>query len=224
MMEGVTQCSVASRPGITFVDSLKAIVRQDPDIILVGEIRDPESAAMAIQCALTGHKVLSTFHTEDSVGALVRLTEMNIEPYLIASTVTGVLAQRLVRRVCPHCRVDTAPTPLEARALSLPREELANYPMTKGRGCPHCLYTGFKGRLGVYELLVMSDELRDAVLQRRAVHELRKIAFESPGFFCLQEDGIAKVLRGDTTFGEVAENCPRSKVVRPLSRILEMYS
>jgi type IV pilus assembly protein PilB len=223
VIDGITQCSVASRPGITFADSLKAIVRQDPDVILIGEIRDRESASMAIQAALTGHKVLSTFHTEDSIGALVRLGEMDIEPFLITSTVTAVLAQRLVRRQCPHCRADCAPTAAEVRALSLPRDELATFGLTKGRGCPRCFYTGYRGRVGVYELLVLHDELRDAILQRKSAHELRRLAFETPGFVCLQEDGIAKAIRGETTLSEVAENCPRSKTVRPLGRLLELY-
>ena len=223
VIDGITQCSVASRPGITFVDSLRAIVRQDPDIILIGEIRDHESADMAIQSALTGHKVLSTFHTEDSVGALVRLLEMEVEPFLAASTVTGVLAQRLVRRQCPQCRAEYSPTAAEIKALSLSRDEMAGFSLTKGRGCPHCFYTGYRGRTGVFELLVMHDVLRDAILQKRPAHELRRLAFETPGFVCLQEDGIAKAIRGETTLSEVAENCPRSKTVRPLGRLLELY-
>ncbi len=223
VVEGIAQCSVANRPGITFVDSLKAIVRQDPDVILIGEIRDPASADMAIQSALTGHKVLTTLHTEDTVGALVRLTEMNIEPYLIASTVTAVLAQRLVRRQCPQCRQDYAPSPIELRTLALSRDDLANFPLTRGRGCPHCFYTGYRGRVGVFELLVIDDLIRDAVLQKKPAHALRKLAFDMPGFYCLQEDGIAKALRGETTLSEVAENCPRSKSIRPPSRLLESY-
>ena len=223
VIDGITQCSVASRPGITFVDSLRSIVRQDPDIILIGEIRDRESADMAMQSALTGHKVLTTLHTEDSVNALVRLTEMGIEPYLIASTVTAVLAQRLVRVQCPHCRADYIPSSHEVRALSLSRDELAGYALTRGRGCPQCFYTGYRGRTGVYELLVVDDALRDGVVQKRPAHELRRLAFEVPGFMCLQEDGIAKTLRGETTLSEIAENCPRSKVVRPLGALLESY-
>lgn len=223
VIESITQCSVVNRPGMNFVDSLKAIVRQDPDVILVGEIRDHESADMAIQSALTGHKVLSTFHTEDAVGALVRLTEMGIETFMIASTVTGVLAQRLVRRQCAHCKVETTATPQEMRSLSLNPEELSAYTLTKGRGCPECFHTGYKGRLGVHELLVMSDPLREAVMQRKPAHELRRVAAEQPGFVLLQEDGVAKALRGLTTLSEVIENSPRSSRVRPLGRLLEMY-
>ena len=224
VMEGVTQCSVADRPGMSFLDSLKTIVRQDPDIILVGEIRDRESADVAIHCALTGHKVLTTFHTEDSVGALVRLIQMDIEPFLISSTVNAILAQRLVRRQCQHCRIDYTPTALEIRALSLPREDLGSYSLTRGRGCPACHYTGYHGRVGVFELLVLTDELRDAILQKPPAHEIRKLAREAPDFVSLQEDGIAKVLRGDTTFAEVAANCPRRPHVRPLNELVEMYA
>lgn len=224
VVEGITQCSVSDRPGMTFVDSLKTIMRQDPDVILVGEIRDAESAHMAVQCALTGHKVLSTFHTEDSVGALVRLIEMQIEPFLIASTITAVLGQRLLRRQCQHCRADYTPTAMEMRALSLPREELASFHLTKGRGCPACHYTGYHGRVGVYELLVMNDLLRDTILAKPPAHEIRRVAQEAPDFVSLQEDGVAKALRGQTTLSEVAANCPRRPTLRPLRQLVEMYS
>ncbi|MFN8058298.1 MAG: GspE/PulE family protein [Vicinamibacterales bacterium] len=224
VVDGITQCSVANRPGINFVDSLRAIVRQDPDIILIGEIRDRESAEIAVQAALTGHKVLTTFHTDDTIGALVRLVEMNIEPFLIASTITAVLAQRLVRRQCPYCRGDYSPTAAELRALSLQRDDIAAYPLTKGRGCPHCFYTGYRGRTGVFELLLVNDVLRDAIMRKLPAHEMRRLAFASPGFVCLQEDGITKSIRGETTLSEIAENCPRSKIVRPLPSLLEMYT
>jgi type IV pilus assembly protein PilB len=209
---------------MSFLDSLRSIVRQDPDIILVGEIRDQESAGVAIQCALTGHKVLTTFHTEDSVGALVRLMQMEIEPFLIASTVTAVLAQRLVRRQCRHCRVEHTATAMEIRALTLPREELTQFNLTRGRGCPSCHYTGYQGRTGVYELLVLSDALRDAILQKRPAHEIRRVAQDAPDFVSMQEDGIAKALRGETTLAEVAANCPRRLTMRPLRHLVEMYS
>jgi type IV pilus assembly protein PilB len=224
VVDGITQCSISDRPGMSFVDTLRTIVRQDPDVILVGEIRDVESANMAVQCALTGHKVLTTFHTEDAVGALVRLIQMQIEPFLIASTITALLGQRLLRRQCRHCRVDYTPTASEIRALSLPREELASFSLTKGRGCPVCHYTGYKGRVGVYELLVMTDALRDTILDRPPAHEIRRVAQQAPDFVSLQEDGIAKVLRGDTTLSEVATNCPRRPILRPLKQLVEMYA
>ena len=223
VIPGLMQCSIADRPGINFVDSLKTIVRQDPDVILIGEIRDTRSAEMAVQCALTGHKVFSTFHTEDSVGALVRLLDMNIEGFLIASTVTAVLAQRLVRRQCAECRAPYTPSPRELRALGIARDDLADRTLTRGRGCAACLRTGYKGRLGIHELLLVTDPMRDAILQKKPTHELRSIAFESPGFVCLQEDGIAKALKGETTLTEVIENAPRSQFVRPLRRLMEIY-
>lgn len=223
LMEGATQCSIADRPGMTFVDSLRTILRQDPDIILLGEIRDRESAEMAVHCALTGHKLLSTLHTEDSVSAIVRLVQMHVEPFLVASTLAAVVAQRLVRRLCSHCRVEHAATPTEARALSLGLDDVAAFRFSTGKGCPACHYTGYKGRVGVYELLLMTDALRDAVLQQRPVHEIRRIAQDSPGFFSLQEDGIAKALGGRTSLAEVITNCPRVVTTKRLRQLQEIY-
>jgi type IV pilus assembly protein PilB len=223
VIDGITQCTIAQRPGITFLDSLRAIVRQDPDIILIGEIRDRESAEMAIQSSLTGHKVLTTLHTEDSVGALIRLVEMGTEPFLVASTVTAVLAQRLLRKQCPKCPVEYVPGGAELRKLALSRDEIAGYGLTHGRGCPQCYYTGYRGRTGVFELLVLRDEMREAILDRKPTHELRRLAHETPGFVSLQEAGIIQALRGETTLSEVAENCPRTDLQRPLIQLLEMY-
>jgi type IV pilus assembly protein PilB len=224
LVEGVTQCSVAERPGITFVDSLRTILRQDPDVILVGEVRDRDSAEIAIECALTGHKILTTLHTEESVSAVTRLLQMGIEPFLVASTVSAVLAQRLVRRPCQHCSIEHHATPAEARALSLRAEELTSVTFCRGSGCPNCQYTGFRGRVGIYELLMMTDALRDAVIEKRPPHEIRRLAKESLGFFSLQEDGIAKALRGETTLSEVIANCPRLPSNRSLRQLMEIYS
>jgi type IV pilus assembly protein PilB len=223
LLEGVTQCSIAERPGLTFADSLRSILRQDPDVILVGEVRDNESAGMAIHCALTGHKVMTTLHTEDSVSAVVRLLQMDVEPFLVASTLSAVLAQRLLRRPCPHCRADHVPTAGEMRSLALQADEIAPFTFTRSKGCPNCQYTGYRGRVGVYELLIMTDTLRDAVLQKRPAHEIRRMAQESPGFHSLQEDGIAKALRGMTTLSEVVANCPRLLSNRRLRHLQELY-
>ncbi len=223
LIEGVTQCSVADRPGLTLLDSLKSILRQDPDVILVGEIRDRESADMAVNCALTGHKVLSTLHTEDSVGALIRLIQMDIEPFLVASTLTAVVAQRLLRRPCMQCADTYIPTPGEVRALSLPPDELPLVSLSRSRGCPNCHYTGYRGRTGVYELLMLTDALREAILQKRSMHDIRRLAHDAPGFCSLQEDGIAKALGGLTTLSEVIANCPRQPSIRRLRQLLEMY-
>jgi type IV pilus assembly protein PilB len=215
---------VAERPGITFVDSLRTILRQDPDVILIGEIRDRESAEMATQCSLTGHKVLTTLHTEESVSAVTRLVQMGIEPFLVASTVTAVLAQRLLRRPCAQCRVVHEPTAQEIRALSLRADDLVTVEFTRGTGCPSCQYTGYRGRLGAFELLVVTDALRDAVLEKRPQHEIRRIAQESPGFHSLQEDGIAMALHGMTTLSEIIANCPRLPSTRRLRQLSEIYT
>ena len=223
VIQGITQCSVQNRPGINFIDSLKAIVRQDPDIILIGEIRDASSAEMAIQSALTGHKVLSTFHTEDSVGALVRLLDMGIEAFLLASTITAIMSQRLVRRQCKECKVPYTPTPREVRALSLTRAELEGLELTRGKGCERCLHTGYRGRAGLYELLVLTDDIRDGIIQRLPSHELRTMAAKAPSFVHLQEDGVLKTIQGETTFAEVLDNTPRVQAVRPVRELMEMY-
>jgi len=224
LVDGVTQCSISDRPGLTFGDSLRSILRQDPDVILVGEIRDRESADMAIHCALTGHKVLTTLHTEDSLSAVTRLLQMEIEPFLVGSTVGAVLAQRLLRRPCTHCKMEHTPTASEARAMGTTLEELAPYSFVKGKGCPSCHYTGYRGRVGAYELLVMNDALRDAVIQRKTPHELRKLAQEMPSFYSTQEDGLAKALRGLTTLSEVIANCPRVPLNRRLRQLQEIYA
>ena len=171
----------------------------------------------------TGHKLLSTLHTEDSVSAIVRLVQMDVEPFLVASTLSAVVAQRLVRKLCPHCRTEHAATPSEARALSLAQDDVAAFRFSKGKGCPTCHYTGYKGRVGVYEMLLMSDALRDAVLQQRPVHEIRRIAQDSPGFYSLQEDGIAKALGGQTSLSEIITNCPRVITTKRLRQLQEIY-
>jgi type II secretory ATPase GspE/PulE/Tfp pilus assembly ATPase PilB-like protein len=164
---------------MSFVDPLRTILRQDPDVILVGEIRDKDSAERAVRCALTGHKLLSTLHSADSVSAVVGLVQMGIGPFLVASTLSAVVAQRLVRRLCTQCRTPHAPTMSEIRALSLGQEDVSAFSFSRSKGCPNCHYTGYRGRVGVYELLLMTDSPRDAVLQQRPVHEIRRIAQET---------------------------------------------
>jgi type IV pilus assembly protein PilB len=217
MLEGVVQCSVNSATGPTFVDSLRAIVRQDPDVIVVGEIRDNETAALAIEASLTGHKVFSTFHTEDAVGAVVRIKEMKVQPYLVASTLAGVIAQRLLRRNCTQCSVPAEPSREDLRFLGLPRTELSGVPLMAGAGCAACGGTGYRGRLGVYELMLPDDDLRDAILLQTPSRELRRLARRLPVFMTLQESGLLKAAAGQTTLSEVAANAPRDVEPRPLS-------
>ncbi len=209
VIDGISQCSINEKIGLTFHETLRSIVRQDPDIIVIGEIRDKFSADVAVQSALTGHKVFATFHTEDSVGALVRLINMEIETSLIASTIGAILAQRLVRKVCANCRVQYQPEDRVLRRFGLKREELKRFTLWRGKGCASCNFTGYRGRLGIYELLVPNADVRDAILMKRTMQEIRQITLESCNLSTMQEDGMVKALRGVTTLEEVLENAPR---------------
>ncbi|MDH3999468.1 MAG: ATPase, T2SS/T4P/T4SS family [Desulfuromonadales bacterium] len=219
VIDGISQCSINPKIGVTFTETLRHIVRQDPDIIVMGEVRDAFSAETAIQAALTGHKVLTTFHTEDTVGGLLRLLNMGIESFLIASTITCMLAQRLLRRVCSHCAEEYIPTPEEYRRLGYTHGDLAGAELKSGRGCSTCRFTGYKGRVGIFELLTLTDQVKDAVLARKTVHEIRRISIESSGMVTLMEDGIAKAARGEVALPEVMRRLPRSAPPRPLHEL-----
>lgn len=204
-LEGINQVQVNPRAGLTFATGLRSILRNDPDIIMIGEIRDRETARMAVESALTGHLVLSTLHTNDAAGALTRLGDMDIEPYLTASSVAAVLAQRLVRLLCRQCR---EPYQISAEKIL---SSAADFPLAdtedmltlyRPKGCLHCSNTGYKGRKGVYELLVMSDTIRQLTLQRRASGEIARAAVEE-GMITLRQDGLLKVKQGLTTLEEV---------------------
>lgn len=218
-VRGIGQCSIMPSIGLTFEETLKHIVRQDPDIVVIGEVRDHFSAEMCIQTALTGHKVLTTFHTEDSIGALVRLLDMDIEPFLVSSTLSCVLSQRLVRRVCPHCAVPYQPDLSQLRRMGCTYGDLAGAEFRKGRGCAACRHSGYKGRLAVYEMLIPEVFIRDAVLQRKTTHELRVISLEKAGMVSLMEDGITKAAVGMTTVEEVLRTLPRVQKPRPLAEL-----
>ncbi len=221
-IEGIMQCSINPKIGLTFEDTLKAIVRQDPDIIVLGEIRDRTSAETAIQAALTGHKVFTTFHTEDSVGGILRLLNMEIEAFLISSTVICVVAQRLVRRICESCKVPVQPDPRDMAMLKLDPGALSGYQLYRGRGCEHCHHTGFRGRTAIYELLVLDEAVKDAILQRKSSYQIRKLSIEKSGLITLQEAGIAKAVQGLTTLGEVIQKAPPSMKPRPAAEILRL--
>ncbi len=199
-LPGVPQVPVNEKVGVTFATALRALLRQDPDIILVGEIRDPETAQIATQAALTGHLVLSTLHTNDAPTALTRLLDLDVAAYLVASTVDAVLAQRLVRRICPHCKSETVPDHMAERRLDI--DGLGLRRVWKGAGCDQCRGTGYIGRIGIYELLVMDNELRVELQQRRGSEELRTMAI-AKGMRTLQDDGFRLVREGVTTLGEV---------------------
>lgn len=218
-IRGVAQCSIMPSIGLTFEETLKHIVRQDPDIVVIGEIRDHFSASMCIQTALTGHKVLTTFHTEDSIGALVRLLDMEIEPFLVSSTVACIVAQRLVRRVCQHCAVPCQPDLSQLRRLGCTYADLADGEFLKGRGCDECRHTGYRGRVAVFEMLIPDVHIRDAVIQRKTTHELRQLSLENTDMVTLMEDGLTKAAIGWTTLDEVLRTLPRVQKPRPLSEL-----
>jgi type II secretory ATPase GspE/PulE/Tfp pilus assembly ATPase PilB-like protein len=199
-LPGITQVPVHRQAGVTFGAALRSILRQDPDVIMVGETRDAETAEIAVQAAMTGHLVFSTLHTNDAAGAIPRLLDLGVPDYLVAATVEGILAQRLVRRVCPECRVEYAP-PAEAIAR-LAGEEDPPRTFVRGGGCRACRGTGFRGRLGVFELLAMDDALREAIVRRAPRAEVRELA-RAGGTRPMREDGWEKVKRGLTTVDEV---------------------
>jgi general secretion pathway protein E len=198
---GVNQIHVKPAIGLTFANGLRSIVRQDPDVIMVGEIRDFETAEIAVQAALTGHLVFSTLHTNDSAGAISRLLEMGVEDYLLASSLLGVLAQRLVRRVCSRCRRPVEMGPAVLRELGWNGE---GTPPTvfEGAGCEECSNTGYRGRSGIYELLLMNENIKQLVLKRSSADAIRDLAVKQ-GMRTLREDGWRTVRSGVTTVSEV---------------------
>jgi len=199
-LPGLTQTQVNTRAKVTFASAMRTFLRQDPDIILVGEIRDPETALIATEAALTGHLVFSTLHTNDAPTAIARMIEMGIEPFLIASAVIGVLAQRLVRVICPECKEAYTP-PVEAfRRLNLSMD-LESVTFYRGRGCERCRQTGYRGRIGVFELMLVSDHLRELILRKAPTHELRQAGLEA-GMMTLRQDAMQKILEGITTMEE----------------------
>lgn len=218
-IEGIAQCSLNAKIGITFETTLPYIMRQDPDVIVLGEIRDRFSAEAAIQAALTGHKVLTTFHTEDTIGGLLRLMNMEIEAFLIASTVIAVVAQRLLRRVCPHCAEPYQPSSSELQRLGYKRQDLEGANLRLGRGCAQCHHIGYRGRTGIFELLILNGMVKDAILQKCTSHEIRRISLETSGMVTLLEDGLAKAALGETTLAEVFRHLPRLDKPRSLNEI-----
>lgn len=219
VIDGIAQCSIDPNIELTYQETLRHIVRQDPDVIMIGEIRDSYSADMAMQAALTGHKVLTTFHTEDSIGGLIRLLNMDIAPFLVSSTVVSVLAQRLLRRVCPQCAVPVKITPAQMQRLGCTGDDLAGGNFMKGRGCSLCKQTGYKGRLGVFELLVLNEVVRDAILMRRTSYEIRNLSIDHSGLVTLLEDGLVKAAAGKTTIDEILRCLPKLRNPRPLAEI-----
>jgi type IV pilus assembly protein PilB len=203
-LSGVNQCEMKRQTGMTFQRILRAMLRQAPDIILVGEIRDPETAEIAVQAALTGHLVFSTLHTNDAPGAITRLIDMGIKPFLVSSGIQACMAQRLVRTICPQCKTPTEYSQKELAAIGLKPEDVRSITLYKGAGCSFCRNTGFRGRTGVFELMEMDAQLREMTFRREPHSDLRKQA-RMAGMVTLREDGVRKILAGVTTIEEVLE-------------------
>jgi type IV pilus assembly protein PilB len=200
-LKRIRQSQINPKGGLTFATGLRSILRQDPDVIMVGEIRDLETAEISIQAALTGHLVFSTLHTNDAPSSLTRLTDMGVEPFLISSSVIGIIAQRLVRMICPSCKQAYTPSKevIDDIGVKLPDTPLKFY---KGAGCKVCKNTGYKGRMGIFEMLLLDDKIRDLILAKTSSSQIKHLAQES-GMKTLREDGIEKVLAGTTTIDEV---------------------
>jgi type IV pilus assembly protein PilB len=203
-IEGIMQVAVNEGAGLTFSKALRSFLRQDPDIIMVGEMRDLETAQISIQASLTGHLVLSTLHTNDSPGAVTRLVDMGVEPFLISSTLMGVLGQRLVRTVCKNCRTPFEPTEAQLSLLNLSPHDLGDKVFYYGRGCSTCNDTGYRGRKGIFELLIVNDPIRTLINERAPTVVMRQKAVEL-GMVTLREDGLRGIFEGDTTIEEVVK-------------------
>ncbi|MEI6787285.1 MAG: ATPase, T2SS/T4P/T4SS family [bacterium] len=211
-MEGINQIQVHPKIGLTFATILRSILRHDPDIVLIGEIRDSETADIAVRASLTGHLVFSTLHTNDAPSAITRLSDMGVEPYLVSSCLEGVIAQRLVRRICPACKESMVPdeSVLEEIRLTMPGA-LEGAQFCKGRGCPECNFTGYRGRLAIFEIMVLNDSLRSMIVKQRPSNEIRQQA-EADGFVTLRKDAWKCTLRGDTTIEEVMRVTRRAEM------------
>lgn len=222
LMEGITQCSIDPRINLTYEETLRHVVRQDPDVIVIGEIRDNYSAEVAVHAALTGHKVLTSFHTEDSISGLIRLMNMNIEAFLISSTVVCVLAQRLLRKICPRCAKRYKPGSGELKRLNIAPQSIGQYKFYRGDGCPHCSYTGYKGRIAVFEMLILNEYVREAILDHKSAFEIRKISIDTTNLVTLMEDALAKAAMGITTLEEIFRCVPRLIPPRPIHEICRL--
>jgi type IV pilus assembly protein PilB len=187
---------------MTFASGLRSILRQDPDVIMVGEIRDRETAEIAIQAALTGHRVLSTLHTNDSAGAITRFIDMGVEPFLVSSTMVVSFAQRLVRMVCTNCKAPYQPSSEVLKIWGLKNTAGANF--AQGKGCFNCMHTGYKGRTGVYEVLVIDDMVKDLILKRASAHEINRAAQSAGNYIPLKHSAAKKAMEGITTLEEAA--------------------
>ena len=202
-LPGIRQTQVNPKANITFATGLRSLMRQDPDIVMVGEIRDPETAQIAIQAALTGQLVLSTLHTNDTASTISRLSEFGVEVFLMVSSIMGILAQRLVRRICLDCKTERPVTKQEAALFHKHGFETKGMKLYKGKGCKTCKNSGYKGRIGIYEVLVIDDMIRKMILHRTSPMDIRDRAVSTQGLKTLRQDGFDKVMKGYTTLEEL---------------------
>ncbi len=198
-LDGITQLAVNEEADITFARQLRTVLRQDPDVMMVGEVRDRETAEIAMQAAQTGHLVLSTVHANDTLSCIYRLYDLSVRPYLIATSVEAILSQRLVRRLCPECRKERQPTAREREQLGL--DDASKYTLYDPDGCENCHGTGYRGRIGTFELLAFNDRLRDLIQEEAPISRLRREALRS-GMVPLRKDALTKALKGITTVEE----------------------
>jgi len=208
-LNGVNQIQALPNIGLTFASALRSIVRQDPDIIMVGEIRDHETVEISVHAALTGHLVFSTLHTNDAAGAVSRLLDMGAEPFLIASSLIGVVAQRLVRMNCPHCREAYEEKPEVLREIGIDPAIIKREPLVRGKGCPECRGLGYRGRSGIYEMLTIDEPVRRMIIERSSAAAIKSYAQKNQGMVSMLADGREKVLQGHTTIAEVLRVCQR---------------
>jgi type IV pilus assembly protein PilB len=201
-IDKIRQVQLNRKAGMTFASGLRSILRQDPDVIMVGEIRDSETAGIAVQAALTGHRVLSTLHTNDAAGAMTRLMDMGIEPFLVSSVMLVSFAQRLVRKVCPHCRIPQPPSAETVKYWQLDGVDTKGF--VSGQGCFNCMHTGYKGRTGVYEVLVIDPMVQDMILKRQSAHEINRAATRAGTLATLRDNALEKVIQGITSLEEAA--------------------
>lgn len=201
-IDGINQIQINTKIGLSFSKTLRSILRQDPNIIMVGEIRDSETASIAVRAAQTGHLVFSTLHTNNAIGAITRLVDIGVEPFLVSSSVLGIVAQRLVRLICKECKETYIPDNDSEDRKILGQYATPETILYKGRGCSNCNYTGYYGQTAIHEVLPITKELRESINRSSSIEQLKKIALQE-GMVCMQQDGIQKVLQGDTTIQEI---------------------
>jgi type IV pilus assembly protein PilB len=210
-VDGLVQVQMKPDIGLTFARCLRSILRQDPDVILVGEIRDLETAEIAAQASLTGHVVFTTLHTNDAPSSVARLLDLGVEPFLITATIEGIVAQRLVRRICTRCKKQYDPTEAQLGMLGLLPEDVGDKVFYYGKGCSKCNGTGYRGRVGIFEIMVFNDEIRDLIMNQGSTGVLREAAVRN-GMRLLRENGLASIYDGITTIDEIAKETMMEQV------------